>query len=99
MAKRKAESGDKELTEESILAAYEKLFSDGEGVQRYSHSGLRHMKLSEEAVLVEQNPQKESEWAKLARKGHKVAWAIRGDEYIARVIDGQVQMLNGQSDD
>lgn len=92
MAKRKAESDD-ELTEESILAAFEKLFSAGKGVRRYSHSGPRYLRLPGDAVLVEQNPQKESRWAKLARRGHKVAWAIRGDEYAARVVDGRVELL------
>jgi hypothetical protein len=61
-------------------------------VRRYSHSGLRYVKLTDDAVMVEQNPQKESQWAKMARKAHKVAWAIRGDEYVARVIDGEVEM-------
>lgn len=99
MAKRKAESDDKELTEESVRAASEQLFSDGKGVRRYSHSGLRYMKLAGDAVLVEQNPQKETQWAKMARKGHMVAWAIRGDEYLARVIDGEVEMLVRQGDE
>lgn len=93
MAKRKSESEHEKLTEESILEAFEKLFSGGKGVRRYSHSGLRYARLPGDAVLVEQNPRKESEWAGLARKGHKVAWAIRGDEYLARVIDGKVEML------
>lgn len=95
MAKKKAGAKD-ELDEESIRAAAEKLFSDGRGVRRYSHSGLRYVKLSNDAVLVEQNPRKETRWARMARMGHKVAWAIRGDEYIARVIDGEVEMLGGR---
>jgi hypothetical protein len=41
----------------------------------------------------EQNPRKSSEWAKLARDGHKVAWAMRDGEYLARVVDGEVEML------
>lgn len=94
-----AESGDKELTEESVRSASEKLFSGGKGVRRYTHSGLRYVKLPGEAVLVEQNPQKETRWAKMARKGHKVAWAIRGDEYLARVIDGEVEMLGHRSEE
>ncbi len=96
MANRKSESEHEELTEESVLAAYEKLFSGGKGVRRYSHSGLRYVKLSGDAVLVEQNPRKESKWARMASRGHKVAWAIRGDEYLARVIDGKVEMLGGR---
>ncbi len=96
MAKRKAESDDKELNEESVRAAFEKLFSEGKGVSRYTHSGLRHVKLPGDAVLVEQNPRKETQWAEMARKGRRVAWAMRGDEYLARVIDGEVEMLGRQ---
>ncbi len=99
MANRKSEFEHEELTEESALAAFEKLFSDGKGVRRYSHSGLRYVKLPGDAVLVEQNPQKETRWARMARQGHKVAWAIRGDEYLERAIDGEVEMLGRASDE
>ncbi|MDQ3917104.1 MAG: hypothetical protein M3348_01260 [Acidobacteriota bacterium] len=93
----KAEDGG--VSEESILAASEKLFSDGKGVRRYSHSGLRYVKLPGDAVLVGRNPRKGTRWAEMVRKGRKVAWAIRGDEYIARVTDGEVEMLGHRSDE
>lgn len=99
MATRKSESQHENPTEESILAAYERLFSDAKGVRRYPQSGLRYVGLPGNAVLVEQNPQKESQWAKLARKGRKVAWVMRGDEYVARVIDGKVEILGQRSDE
>lgn len=51
MANGKSESEHEELTEESVLAAYEKLFSGGKGVRRYSHSGVRYVKLPGDAVL------------------------------------------------
>jgi hypothetical protein len=87
-------SGDDNLTEEAIVAAFEKLFGAGaRGVRRFAHSGLRHVKLPEGAVLIEQNLEKKSEWAELARNGHRVAWAMRDGEYLARVIDGEVEML------
>jgi hypothetical protein len=77
-----------------ILVAYEKLFGGGRGVRRFSRSGLRHVRLAGGAVLVEQNPKKSSEWADLARRGHKVAWLLRDGEYLARVVDGEVIMLD-----
>ena len=77
-----------------ILVAFEKLFGGGRGVARYRHSGLRYVKLEGGAVLVEQNPQKRSEWAALARRGQRVAWVLRDGEYLARVVDGEVVTLD-----
>jgi hypothetical protein len=77
-----------------ILVAFEKLFGGGRGVQRFSRSGLRHVKLGGGAVLVEQNPRKSSEWAQLAREGRRVAWVLRDGEYLARVVDGELTMLD-----
>ena len=81
-------------TEESILAAFEKLFKPGEpGVRRFQPSGVRYVNLSGGAILVEQNPNKRSQWAMLARQEHRIAWVMRDGEYLARVVDGAVQML------
>jgi hypothetical protein len=76
-----------------ILVAFEKLFAGGRGVRRFRHSGLRHVELSGGAVLVEQNPQKSSEWAERARAGRRVAWVMRDGRYLARVVDGEVTFL------
>ena len=76
-----------------ILVAFEKLFSGGRGVRRFRQSGLRHAELPHHCVLVEQNPQKASEWAALARAGRRVAWVMRDGRYLARVIDGEVTFL------
>jgi hypothetical protein len=75
-----------------ILVAFEKLFGGGRGVRRFPRSGLRHVNLGG-AVLVEQNPQKSSEWAELSRRGRRVAWVLRDGEYLARVVDGEVTFL------
>jgi len=83
-----------ELTAGRILVAFEKLFGGGRGVRKFSRSGLRYVTLPEDAVLVEQNPKKQSEWAELANKGHRIAWVMRNGEYLARVVDGEVVMLN-----
>ena len=77
-----------------ILVAFEKLFGGGRGVRRFSRSGLRYVALEGDAVLVEQNPKKASEWAELARDGRRVAWLLRDGEYLARVVDGEVTFLD-----
>lgn len=82
-----------ELDAGLILVAYEKLFGGGRGVRKFARSGLRYVTLPDNAVLVEQNPKKGSEWAELARNGHRVAWVMRDGEYLARVVDGEVVML------
>ena len=88
------EKKDEELTPGRILVAFEKLFGGGRGVRRFSRSGLRYVELGGEAVLVEQNPKKGSEWAARAREGSRVAWVLRDGEYLARVVDGEVTMLD-----
>ena len=77
-----------------ILVAFEKLFGGGRGVRRFARSGLRHVELEGGAALIEQNPQKSSEWAELARRGRRVAWVMRDGEYLARVVDGEVTFLH-----
>ncbi|HEX8633414.1 MAG TPA: hypothetical protein VF703_04605 [Pyrinomonadaceae bacterium] len=88
------ETGDDDLTPGRILVAYEKLFGGGRGVRKFARSGLRHVKLAGGALLIEQNPKKKSEWAELAGQGHRVAWVMRDGEYLARVVDGEVVMLD-----
>ena len=85
---------DDNLSAGLILIAFEKLFGGGRGVRKFSRSGLRYTNLPEGAILVEQNPKKKSEWAELASKGHRVAWVMRDGEYLARVVDGEVSMLD-----
>src|ERR1041384_7074446 len=82
-----------ELTAGRILVAYEKLFGGGRGVKKFARSGLRYVELPDDAVLIEQNPKKSSEWAKLAQHGHRIAWVMRNGAYLARVVDGEVTML------
>ena len=77
-----------------ILVAFEKLFGGGRGVRRFRRSGLRYVELPHGAVLVEQNPKKSSQWAELARRGQRVAWAMRDGQYLAHVVDGEVTLLD-----
>jgi hypothetical protein len=79
---------------EAILAAYEKLFGkDRRGVRRFKLSGVRYVTLPGGMILVEQNPHKDSRWAKLARAGHRIAWLIKDGSYLARVVDGKIDIL------
>ncbi|HEX8492421.1 MAG TPA: hypothetical protein VF658_06235 [Pyrinomonadaceae bacterium] len=91
--KKTAQTEADELSAGRILVAFEKLFGGGRGVQRFQRSGLRYVKLPDDAILIEQNPQKSSEWAKLAREGRRIAWVMRDGEYLARVVDGEVTTL------
>ena len=93
MSKEKDREDADELNAKQILVAFEKLFGGGRGVRRFARSGVRYVPLTGDAVLVEQNPKKTSEWAELARRGHRVAWVMREGEYLARVVDGELVML------
>ena len=89
-----AAEADDDLTPGRILVAFEKLFGGGRGVQKFARSGLRYVKLAGGALLIEQNPKKKSEWAELAAQGRRIAWVMRDGEYLARVVDGEVVMLD-----
>jgi hypothetical protein len=91
---RAGDEADDDLTPGRILVAYEKLFGGGRGVQKFARSGLRYVKLTGGALLIEQNPKKGSEWAELMRQGRRVAWVMRDGEYLARIVDGEVVMLD-----
>jgi hypothetical protein len=88
------ENPGEELSAGRLQVAFEKLFGGGRGVKKFSRSGLRYTELSGGAIMIEQNPKKKSEWAELALKGHRIAWVMRDGEYLARVVDGEVVMLD-----
>ncbi len=90
-----AKNEEENLDAKRILVHAEKLFGGGRGVKRFARSQLRYVELDDEGTtLIEQNPNKKSEWAELARKGHRIAWVMRDGEYLARVVDGEVVMLD-----
>jgi len=63
-------------------------------VRRTSRSKLREVDFRfEEQVLrgLEQNPNTNSRWARLAREGKKVMQFLSDGRYIANVVDGKVQ--------
>ena len=64
-------------------------------VRRTAKRGLRQIDFSFEGHGLrglEQNPQKESRWAKLARAGKRVMQFLEGGRYIAAVVDGKVTL-------
>ena len=57
------------------------------------HSGLRSFTDKDGRLWLEQNAEKRSKWAKLARAGHDVAWEFDspGGAYTGRMlIDGEI---------
>jgi hypothetical protein len=60
---------------------------------RLGHSKLRSFTDEQGNFWLEQNPDKASKWAKLARKGHEIAWEFAGPggAYTGRMlIDGEI---------
>jgi len=40
-------------------------------------------------TYIEQNPHKDSRWAKLAQEGHQIMWVMQGRKYLAQIKDGR----------
>ena len=60
---------------------------------RLGHSKLRSFTDEQGRFWLEQNPDKASKWARLARKGHEIAWefAESGGAYTGRILmHGQI---------
>jgi hypothetical protein len=45
-------------------------------------------------TFLEQNPEKNSVWGKLAKEGHKILWVIEDGDYVAQVRDGVYHDFN-----
>ena len=52
-------------------------------VERTSRANLRLVKIDRYTFL-EQNPSTSSQWAKMAREGHKILWVLVGRRYLAQ---------------
>lgn len=60
---------------------------------RLGHSSLRSYTDETDHFWLEQNPAKDSKWAKLVREGHHLAWEFErlGGAYTGRMlIDGEI---------
>jgi hypothetical protein len=65
----------------------------GTWTDRLGNSKLRTFTDPRGSFWLEQNPEKRSKWAKLAREGHLVAWEFErpGGTYTGRLlIDGEI---------
>lgn len=83
--------------EEIALKAYNAIFNNKEsitingetiGIKHTRIQGLRKFKIKG-YDFIEQNPDKDSSWAKKAREGHKILWVMKNGEYIAQARDGE----------
>ena len=66
-------------------------------VQRTSRSRLREVDFECEGQKLrglEQNPNTNSNWARLAREGKKIMQFLSGGRYIANVVDGKVRFYD-----
>jgi hypothetical protein len=61
-------------------------------VKIFAKSGLRYVDV-EGYRIIEQNPNKSSKWAKMAKEGKKIVWIFKGGKYYARVVDGHFTLL------
>lgn len=57
-------------------------------VKTYKSSGVRYVEMRPYKFM-EQNPNKASDYAKMAKEGKKVLWILHGRNYYARWIDGE----------
>ncbi|MFX0108127.1 MAG: hypothetical protein ACFE7R_07580 [Candidatus Hodarchaeota archaeon] len=83
--------------EEIATTVYEAIF-DGEdtveidgNVYPIKQTSKSKVRLVERGgyTYIEQNPHKDSRWAKLAKEGHQIMWVMQGRRYLAQIKDGK----------
>jgi hypothetical protein len=93
--------------EEALISVWQQVFAENARtvilddtrypIRRTSRSKLREVdfKFGETAFRgVEQNPNTNSRWAKLAREGKKVMQFLEDGRYVAGVADGKVTVYH-----
>jgi hypothetical protein len=92
---------------EKALKAYEAIFGNQKTIEidgrmipmGYSSvQGLRKFNV-DGYNYIEQNPDKGSSWAKMAREGHRVMWVMKGRRYLAQVRDGVFHDFRKEKED
>ena len=95
-----------ENLKEVALKVYDAIFQNQDSVEingviyniwKTSRAKLRYVQMGK-YNLIEQNPNKASRWAKMAREGHKILWVREGLKYIASVRDGKFFDLKWKED-
>ena len=85
-----------ENLEDAAIKAYEAIFSDQKTakIEENTHKVRRTFRQSLRFLIVEcytfleQNPEKNSVWGKMAKEGHRILWVIEDGDYIGQVRDG-----------
>jgi hypothetical protein len=93
--------------EEALISVWQQVFAENAKtvilddarypIRRTSRSKLREVdfKFGDTALRgVEQNPNTNSRWAKLAREGKKVMQFLEDGRYVAGVVDGKVTVYH-----
>ncbi|MFX1515342.1 MAG: hypothetical protein ACFFC6_03475 [Promethearchaeota archaeon] len=91
---------DIESLKEASLKIFEAIFTNQHGVEiegrlypiHQTKTGLRNVTYSG-IWFIEQNPQKESRFAKMAQEGHQILWGLKKRTYVLRVMDGKFLLL------
>jgi len=81
---------------EKALAAYTGIFNNQDSIEesgkRYylQYTSLQQLRkfTIDGYNYIEQNPDKNSKWARMARGGSQIMWVMKGRRYIAQVRDG-----------
>jgi hypothetical protein len=75
-----------------------RLGDETHSVRRTAKRGLAQVDFTWEGQVLrglEQNPQTQSRWAQMARKGAKVMQFLSGGRYLAVVADGKITHYSG----
>jgi hypothetical protein len=86
-----------EKLRDKALKAYEAIFNNQETIEidgytyHMDYTSLQNLrKFNIDGYnYLEQNPDKGSSWAKMAREGHQIMWIMKGRRYLAQVMDGE----------
>lgn len=87
--------------EEISLKIHDAIFSGDESVdingEKYAIKRTSKKKLKKvefgDYLFIEQNPEKDSHWAKKARNGAEILWVMKDFDYYARVYKGNYKEL------
>lgn len=91
---------DIEELKEASLRIFEAIFANQHGVElggrlypiHQTKTGLRNVTYSD-IWFIEQNPQKDSRYARMAQEGHQILWGLKKRTYVLRVIDRKFTLL------
>ena len=86
-----------ENLQDKALTAYHGIFNNQEVIEidgkRYylQYTSLQELRKYniEGYNYIEQNPDKGSKWAEMAREGNQIMWVMKGRGYIAQVRNGE----------